>query len=505
MTGPNKTQNRFKSNHRFQPKPKPSSPQEAVPTLSFGPSNNWIDFSKKMVIAAGDRFGRLGDFIKSGAYYTPPLPTPDTTIVDSTMRDEVLKADFRERAKTINKLTTEKPILYAFITSKLSVESEDELKRHQSYSTFDDDKDQLELWRALEQLHLVTTVSKNAAVVLQQAENDYMTCHQGEFETITSFKERFDNKLKAYNNALGTGNTVPEPRAAMAFLSKLHKLQYGQFYAHEINIINADATKVPKNVVEIYQKAKAHVIIANTTKQNGTLVSFATTAESYLKSNKKKTPRGNNKNNNNPNNGLHVSSTPTTTTPSASTVTTQPTANDATSNATTVRVDNTRDISRVQCYNCQLFGHFARDCPSKGDDPLNAMTTNPRNYYQPKWYEVGLDTLSQVNVLNSRFLTDFVPGDSGFKGIGGQRRSTSYFGTLPLIPGLQCSVCDDCAASIISFALVKKAGVKISYDDSQECFVVHSRLGDVEFYQRGDLYLADFRPYVTDQIGRAHV
>jgi len=29
--------------------------------------------------------------------------------------------------------------------------------------------------------------------------------------------------------------------------------------------------------------------------------------------------------------------------------------------------------------------------------------------------------------------------------------------------------------------------------------VVHSRLGDIEFYQRGDLYLADFRPYVTDR------
>ena len=210
----------------------------------------------------------------------------------------------------------------------------------------------------------------------------------------------------------------------MAFLSKLHKLQYGQFYAHEINIINADATKVPKNVVEIYQRAKARVIIANTTEQNGTPVSFATTAESYLKSNKKRTPKGGNRNQNNttkPANGLDVranTTTPSAPTPVSNVATTPSRANDATSNATTVRVDNTRDISRVQCYNCQLFGHFARDCPSREDDPLNAMTTSPRNYYQPKWYEVGLDTMSQVNVLNSRFLTDFVPGDSGFKGIG---------------------------------------------------------------------------------------
>jgi len=180
---------------------------------------------------------------------------------------------------------------------------------------------------------------------------------------------------------------------------------------------------------------------------------------------------------------------------------TEPTAIDATSNATTVRADNTRDLSRVQCYNYQLFGHYARSCPSEGDDPLNATTTTPRNYYQPKWYEVGLDTLSQINILNSRFLTDFVPGDSSFKGLGNQSRSTSYFGTLPMIPGLQCSVCDDCAALILSFALVKKAGVKISYNEAEERFVVHSRLGDIEFYQRGDLYVTGRLPGLCDGSG----
>jgi len=460
-----------------------------------------------MVIAAGDRFGRLGDFIKSGAYYTPPLPTPDMTILDSTMRDEVLKADFRERAKTINKLNTEKPQLYAFIMSKLSVESEDELKRHQSYSTFDDDKDPLGLWKALEQLHLVTTVSKNAAVVLQQAENDYMACHQGEFETITTFKERFDNKLKAYNNALGPSNTIPEPRAAMAFLSKLHKSQYGQFYAHEINIINADATKVPNNVVEVYQKAKAHVIIANTTKQNGTPVSFATTADTFLKSNKKKTPsnqgpRG--QQTNNPNNGLlcskgGVQATPTTTPQAQNTVDPHDQATVPASNTTTNR-NQPRDLSRVQCYHCLKFGHYIRDCPEKQDgEPLNGMTKSGENYYSPEWYEVGLDNMSQVNVLNSRFLVNIVPGGSGFRALDNKRRPTSEVGTLPLLPTLECQVCDDCAASVLSFSKVKKTGVRITYDEGRDCFIMQTQSGDIEFHMKGDLYVADFRDYITDQ------
>jgi len=36
----------------------------------------------------------------------------------------------------VKKLEIEKPMLYAFIISKLSLDSEDELKRHNSYTVF---------------------------------------------------------------------------------------------------------------------------------------------------------------------------------------------------------------------------------------------------------------------------------------------------------------------------------------------------------------------------------
>ena len=123
-----------------------------------------------------------------------------------------------------------------------------------------------------------------------------MMCAQGEYESITKFKERFEVKLRAYKSALGPTNQVSDERAAMTFSDNLQRTPYGQFYANEINTTNADSTKVPKNVGEVYQKAKAYVIIATTTKQNGDPVSFATTADNVLRSNKKKTPKGNNKN-----------------------------------------------------------------------------------------------------------------------------------------------------------------------------------------------------------------
>jgi len=299
---------------KFPPiKPKPLNPQEAVPTLTFGPSNNWIEFSKRMALAIGDRFGRLSEIIIKGAYYVPPLPVPDMTIVDSTMRDKVLKSDYRERSKIIIKQDADKPMVYAFIFSKLSLESVDEVKRHQDYNTLYVNQDPLELWKALTQLHLTNTVSKNADFVLQQAETDYMTCNQGEFESITKFKERFDLKLKAYNKALDPTLQVSDKRAAMAFLNKLHRTPYGQFYANKINIINTDASKVPATVNEVYVEAKAFITIVTTNKPNGTPVSFATTADSFLRTNKKKTPRGTN-NNNTPTLAYNVPP-PTTTAP----------------------------------------------------------------------------------------------------------------------------------------------------------------------------------------------
>ena len=127
------------------------------------------------------------------------------------------------------------------------------------------------------------------------------------------------------------------------------------------------------------------------------------------------------------------------------------------------------------------------------------MTMNGKGYYQPKWYEVGLDTLSQVNVLNSRFLQDFIPEDLSFKGLGNQSRSTSYTGTLPLIPELVCQVCDDCTASVFSFSQIQRAGVKITFNSSRDSFIVHTTHGDIEFTQKGDLYLEDFREYLTNR------
>ena len=39
---------------------RPISIEDSVPTLTYGPNNNWVDFRKKMIIASGHLYGKLG-------------------------------------------------------------------------------------------------------------------------------------------------------------------------------------------------------------------------------------------------------------------------------------------------------------------------------------------------------------------------------------------------------------------------------------------------------------
>jgi len=60
-------------------------------------------------------------------------------------------------------------------------------------------------------------------------------------------------------------------------------------------------------------------------------------------------------------------------------------------------------------------------------------------------------------------------------------------------------VCDDCVASVLSQAQVKKQGIKITYNDEEGYYNLHAKNGNIKFVLKGDLYLADFREYVTDR------
>ena len=168
---------------------------DGVPILLYGPENNFSKFKEKLARAAIEKFGDLGRLIETAEYFKPPQPDIESYDLANDPHG-VNVADYREarkeRRRKLTQMEDDKPKLYAMILGRLSVESIDELKRHQAYDKFNRTKDPLMLWLAITLLHQVASVSKVASVVKKAARDNYGSMRQGQFETIIPFKERFD-------------------------------------------------------------------------------------------------------------------------------------------------------------------------------------------------------------------------------------------------------------------------------------------------------------------------
>jgi hypothetical protein len=206
-----------------------------------------------MTYALCSKYGDLGRIAKDEIYYTPPMI--DTSLYDPTkdthgLMLDALRERVKERLKIIATMQNNRTSCYNFIMSKLSRESKDELKRCPDYEFFNGENDPLALWLALKSLHLTTTLSKNSAIIFKQASDDYKSCYQSEFESISTFKERFETKLEAYTK---NGGTVEDSTAAIDFLFALSKAHYAEFQAQKLNQMNSDPKRyTPKTVNEIY-------------------------------------------------------------------------------------------------------------------------------------------------------------------------------------------------------------------------------------------------------------
>ena len=107
-----------------------------------------------------ERYGDLSRLIETDEYFEPDKPNIDDYDLDN---DEygINVAEYKDALKAYrraaNDMKNNRSKLYAMIESKLSVESFDEVKRHEQYETFNGDKDPLELWKAVKEIHLVST------------------------------------------------------------------------------------------------------------------------------------------------------------------------------------------------------------------------------------------------------------------------------------------------------------------------------------------------------------
>ncbi len=187
--------------------------QQAVPMLRYGTGNNFILFKERLALAASKEYGLLARFIETGEYYVPP--EVDHTRYDlmnenksiRVINKELYKEALKERARSIRNMDTEKDSIYAFIMQFMSHESLDVVKLRDDYESFSRRHDPLELWKAIEVTHKVATTGQQPAIVKSEARQHYQQIKQGSYESIVSFKSRFDATLKAF---IDTGNVTPD-------------------------------------------------------------------------------------------------------------------------------------------------------------------------------------------------------------------------------------------------------------------------------------------------------
>ena len=109
-----------------------------------------------------------------------------------------------------------------------------------------------------------------------------------------------------------------------------------------------------------------------------------------------------------------------------------------------------------------------------------------------KYYEVILDSGSQINIVHPRFLRDVREGHGGCKGLFGSKTRLTKVGMLEGFYECLCS--DDTRVSVLSQADIEDM-YEVTYEPGR-CYTVHMPDKDVRFVRRNKLYIADFSEWL---------
>jgi len=204
--------------------------------LRLGVSNNFDLFKKRMSIACMEKYRNLGRLIVDEVYYSPPAIDIQQFNLQSDPHD-IEKGRLREahkrRDKEIDDMQIDRTSMFAYIISKLSKESLDEVQGDKEWVKIEASRDPLELWKVVKATHQILTTSKVAAVIKKTAREEYAACKQGPFEHIVDYKRKFDARLDALTVS---GNSAPSKEdVAMDFMYGLDNARYAEFKAEIVN------------------------------------------------------------------------------------------------------------------------------------------------------------------------------------------------------------------------------------------------------------------------------
>jgi hypothetical protein len=236
---------------------------EGVPQLIYGDNSNLRDVERCLSNRAIYEFGvHLGACIELLEYRMPPEVVFDRARIkdkDDIVYKKVIETRVVKREEAIARAEDSKPKLYHAILSILSSEGEEAVRKHKNFKTkAEDPKDPLELWRVVRETHMVPSNNPDVDTVKMQCRYKYASIKMSDYETIASFKPRFDFIRKA---SVDAGNQESEPLdTAMDFLQALNDKQYGDFRVNLLNDKTAGVGNFPSNLEEMYIRASSFLV-----------------------------------------------------------------------------------------------------------------------------------------------------------------------------------------------------------------------------------------------------
>ena len=130
-------------------------------------------------------------------------------------------------------------------------------RKEAGWSTVEADANPEMIWQLIETKHKVHSASEVEAVVKLTARTQLASCRQGAYESIVTFKQRYNNALKSYHDQKNP--RMSDEDIAMDFFIKLDNGRHAEFKTTHLNYLQMKGCNLPKDLNEMYTLASTHL------------------------------------------------------------------------------------------------------------------------------------------------------------------------------------------------------------------------------------------------------
>jgi hypothetical protein len=459
--------------------------------LKYGKDCNLLEFKQKLAVEAMKLYGDLARIIETGEYYEPPeidINAYNLANDPHRLNRDTLREDNKQRAKEVREMISKRPQLYACIYEKLSRESIDALKTTEGYEEYHLAKDPLALWLAIVATHKVATTTNVESVVRLETRSRYQKIRQGTYESIVSYKERFDEVLEAYNDM--ENPEMADEDIAMDFFNGLDDARYGEFKTGLLNDMTKGTLGPPESLLDIYTMASRYLVRNSKSNNSGLGATFATRADDSSRGGR---GRGRGGHGGRGGRGDHGGR-------GKRDAGKKPRAEEESKEDNTPATNKPPKRSReIICWGCGEPGHVLNNCPENDEEEGRGFATSARSFASGEsgfeWYEVLLDNEADISVVHPRLLYDIRRAERPFRvaGLSGHALELPCVGKLDQF--FECKSSVNAQANILCMADVEDMH-EITYKQG-ESFTVHLPGRDLVFERRDKMYVADMRDWAN--------